>query len=111
MATGTDKTHTAFQITIFQLWKNGLKNQSLFLADRTALIDKAVCGDSRHFKWAMTVLKHKQIDTAYNINLALDQGISDNNTVDAYKQFGPGFFDLIKKDDYPVGSPREIYIG
>ena len=42
----------------------------------------------------MTVIKHQQIDTAYNIYLALYQGLSDNNDDDAYKQFSPEFFDL-----------------
>ena len=66
MATGTGKTYTAFQI-IYRLWKSGLKKRILFLADRTALIDQTVRCDFRHFKEAMTVIKHKQIDTAYNI--------------------------------------------
>ena len=106
MATGTGKTYTAFQI-IYRLWKSGLKKRILFLADRTALIDQTVRGDFRHFKEAMTVIKHKQIDTAYNIYLALDQGLSDNNDADAYKQFSPEFFDLIIVDECHRGSARE----
>jgi type I restriction enzyme R subunit len=106
MATGTGKTYTAFQI-IYRLWKSGLKKRILFLADRTALIDQTVRGDFRHFKEAMTVIKHKQIDTAYNIYLALYQGLSDNNDTDAYKQFSPEFFDLIIVDKCHRGSARE----
>jgi len=106
MATGTGKTYTAFQI-IYRLWKSGLKKRILFLADRTALIDQTVRGDFRHFKEAMTVIKHKQIDTAYNIYLALYQGLSDNNDADAYKQFSPDFFDLIIVDECHRGSARE----
>ena len=106
MATGTGKTYTAFQI-IYRLWKSGLKNRILFLADRTALIDQTVRGDFRHFKEAMTVIKHKQIDTAYNIYLALYQGLSDHNDADAYKQFSPEFFDLIIVDECHRGSARE----
>ena len=106
MATGTGKTYTAFQI-IYRLWKSGLKKRILFLADRTALIDQTVRGDFRHFKEAMTVIKHKQIDTAYNIYLALYQGLSDNNDTDAYKQFSPEFFDLIIVDECHRGSARE----
>ena len=82
MATGTGKTYTAFQI-IYRLWKSGLKKRILFLADRTALIDQTVRGDFRHFKEAMTVIKHREIDTSYNIYLALYQGLSDNNSNDA----------------------------
>ena len=106
MATGTGKTYTAFQI-IYRLWKSGIKKRILFLADRTALIDQTVRGDFRHFKEAMTVIKHKQIDTAYNIYLALYQGLSDNNDADAYKQFSPEFFDLIIVDECHRGSARE----
>ena len=106
MATGTGKTYTAFQI-IYRLWKSGLKKRILFLADRTALIDQTARGDFRHFKEAMTVIKHKQIDTAYSIYLALYQGLSDNNDTDAYKQFSPEFFDLIIVDECHRGSARE----
>jgi type I restriction enzyme R subunit len=106
MATGTGKTYTAFQI-IYRLWKSGVKKRILFLADRTALIDQTVRGDFRHFKEAMTVIKHKQIDTAYSIYLALYQGLSDNNDTDAYKQFSPEFFDLIIVDECHRGSARE----
>ena len=57
----------------------------------------------------MTVIKHKQIDTAYNIYLALYQGLSDNKNSDddAYKQFSPEFFDLIIVDECHRGSARE----
>ena len=74
-ATGTGKTYTAFQI-IYRLWKSGQKKRFLFPADRTSLIDQPVPGDFRHFKDAMTVIKRKQIDTAYNIYLALYQGLA-----------------------------------
>jgi type I restriction enzyme R subunit len=107
MATGTGKTYTAFQI-IYRLWKSGLKKRILFLADRTALIDQTVRGDFRHFKEAVTVIKHKQIDTAYNIYLALYQGLSDNNAdADAYKQFSREFFDLVIVDECHRGSARD----
>ncbi len=106
MATGTGKTYTAFQI-IYRLWKSGLKKRILFLADRTALIDQTVRGDFRHFKEAMTVIKHKEIDPSYNIYLALYQGLSDNNSNDAYRQFSPDFFDLVIVDECHRGSARE----
>jgi type I restriction enzyme R subunit len=106
MATGTGKTYTAFQI-IYRLWKSGLKKRILFLADRTSLIDQTARGDFSHFKDAMTVIKNKQIDTAYNIYLALYQGLSDNKDTDAYKQFSPEFFDLVIVDECHRGSARE----
>lgn len=106
MATGTGKTYTAFQI-IWRLWKSGAKKRILFLADRTSLIDQTVRGDFRHFKEAMTVIKHKEIDTAYNIYLALYQGLADNDDEGAYKQFSPEFFDLIVVDECHRGSARD----
>ncbi|MCB0458508.1 MAG: DEAD/DEAH box helicase family protein [Flavobacteriaceae bacterium] len=106
MATGTGKTYTAFQI-IYRLWKSGAKKRILFLADRTALIDQTARGDFRHFKDAMTIIKHKKIDTAYNIYLALYQGLSDSKTEDAYKKFSPDFFDMVIVDECHRGSAKE----
>lgn len=106
MATGTGKTYTAFQI-IYRLWKSGLKKRILFLADRTALIDQTARGDFRHFKEAMTIIRKRRVDTAYNIYLALYQGLSDSSNADTYKQFSRGFFDLVVVDECHRGSARE----
>jgi type I restriction enzyme, R subunit len=106
MATGTGKTYTAFQI-IYRLWNSGAKKRILFLADRTALIDQTARNDFRHFKDAMTIIKHKKIDTAYNVYLALYQGLSDSQGADAYKQFSPDFFDLVIIDECHRGSAKE----
>ena len=104
------KTYTAFQI-IYRLWKSGAKKRILFLADRTALIDQTARGDFRHFKDAMTTIKHKKIDTAYNIYLALYQGLSDSQVIDAYKQFSPDFFDLVLLMSATEEAPRKIACG
>lgn len=108
MATGTGKTYTAFQI-IYRLWKSGLKKRILFLADRTALVDQTARGDFKHFKEAMTVIRKKKIDTAYNVYLALYQGLADNQNTDsdAFRQFSPEFFDLVIVDECHRGSARE----
>lgn len=106
MATGTGKTYTAFQI-IYRLWKSGAKKRILFLADRTSLIEQTARKDFAPFKEAMTIIRHKQIDTAYNIYLALYQGLSDSKSEDAYKKFSPDFFDLIIVDECHRGSARE----
>lgn len=107
MATGTGKTYTAFQI-IHRLWKSGVKKRILFLADRNALIDQTHRGDFRHFKDKMTVIKHKKIDTAYEIYLALYQGLTGyDEDKDAYRQFSPGFFDLVVIDECHRGSAAE----
>ena len=106
MATGTGKTYVASQI-VYRLWKSGVKKRVLFLADRTALIDQTARGDFRHFKEAMTVVKNRNVDTAYNIYLALYQGLSDHRVEDTYKQFSRNFFDLVVVDECHRGSARE----
>jgi len=107
MATGTGKTYTAFQI-IHRLWKSGAKKRILFLADRNALIDQTRKGDFKHFKNKMTVVKHRQIDKAYEIYLALYQGLSGTDEdANVYKQFSPDFFDLIVIDECHRGSAKE----
>lgn len=106
MATGTGKTYTAFQI-IWRLWKSGAKKRILFLADRTSLVDQTAREDFAPFKDAMTIIKNKKIDKAYNIYLALYQGITDSQGGDAYKQFSHDFFDLIIIDECHRGSARE----
>lgn len=72
-------------------------------------MDQTARGDFRHFKEAMTIIRHKQVDTAYNIYLALYQGLfgSKNPGADAFRQFTPGFFDLVVVDECHRGSARE----
>lgn len=107
MATGTGKTYTAFQI-IYRLWKSGTKKRILFLADRNALIDQTKRGDFKHFKDKMTVIRKKVIDKAFEIYLALYQGLTNyDEDTDAYKQFSPDFFDLIVIDECHRGSAAE----
>ncbi|MFZ4740405.1 MAG: EcoAI/FtnUII family type I restriction enzme subunit R [Bacteroidales bacterium] len=107
MATGTGKTYTAFQI-IHRLWKVGAKKRILFLADRNALIDQTKRGDFKHFRDKMTVVKHRMIDKSYEIYLALYQGLSGTDIdSDVYKQFTPGFFDLIVIDECHRGSAKD----
>jgi len=104
MATGTGKTYTAFQI-IYRLWKSRTVKRILFLADRNALINQTKRGDFKHFKERMTVIRHRQIDKAYEIYLALYQGLTNyNEDKDAYKEFSPDFFDLIVVDECHRGS-------
>ncbi|OQZ04867.1 MAG: restriction endonuclease [Candidatus Brocadia sp. UTAMX1] len=104
MATGTGKTYTAFQI-IYRLWKNGRKKRILFLADRNVLIDQTRRNDFKHFKDRMTVIKRKKIDKAFEIYLALYQGLTNyNEDKDAYKEFSRDFFDLVVVDECHRGS-------
>lgn len=104
MATGTGKTYTAFQI-IYRLWKNGSKKRILFLADRNVLIDQTKRNDFKHFKDRMTIIKKKKIDKAFEIYLALYQGLTNyNEDKDAYKEFSQNFFDLVIVDECHRGS-------
>lgn len=108
MATGSGKTYTAFQI-IYRMWKNGVKKRILFLADRTSLISQTKRGDFKHFKNKMTVIKHKKVDTAFEIYLALYQGLVnyDEDVLDSYREFSRDFFDLIIVDECHRGSAAE----
>lgn len=107
MATGTGKTYTAFQI-IWRLWKAGIKKRILFLADRTALIAQTFTNDFAPFKDKMTWATKQNIDTAHEIYLALYQGLTgeDEDANSLFKQFSPGFFDLVVVDECHRGSAK-----
>lgn len=129
MATGTGKTYTAFQI-IWRLWKAGRKKRILFLADRNVLIDQTMVNDFRPFGPAMAKLstgaktieredgteteivtaldRKRRIDTAYEIYLGLYQaitGLEDRQKL--FREFSPGFFDLIVIDECHRGSAAD----
>lgn len=133
MATGTGKTYTAFQI-IWRLWKSGEKKRILFLADRNILIDQTMVNDFRPFGTAMAKLstssktieradgssadltlaldkgpdKKRRIDSAYEIYLGLYQAITGpEEKQKLFREFSPGFFDLIVIDECHRGSAAE----
>ena len=129
MATGTGKTYTAFQI-IWRLWKAGRKKRILFLADRNVLVDQTMVNDFRPFGAAMAKLSTKsktieradgsageltsaldgrrRIDTAYEIYLGLYQAITGpEEQQKIFREFSPGFFDLIVIDECHRGSAAE----
>ncbi len=129
MATGTGKTYTAFQI-IWRLWKGGHKKRVLFLADRNILVDQTMVNDFRPFGPAMAKLsanaktieredgssidlttamdKKRRIDTAYEIYLGLYQAITGpEERQKLFKEFSPGFFDLIVIDECHRGSAAD----
>ncbi|MGO1304037.1 MAG: EcoAI/FtnUII family type I restriction enzme subunit R [Sphingomonas parapaucimobilis] len=129
MATGTGKTYTAFQI-IWRLWKGGHKKRILFLADRNVLVDQTMVNDFRPFGPAMAKLsanaktierddgtnidlpiamdKKRRVDTAYEIYLGLYQAITGpEEQQKLFKEFSPGFFDLIVIDECHRGSAAE----
>lgn len=129
MATGTGKTYTAFQI-IWRLWKAGRKKRILFLADRNVLVDQTMVNDFRPFGPAMAKLstnaktierddgttidlslaldRRRRIDTAYEVYLGLYQAITGpEERQKLFREFSPGFFDLIVIDECHRGSAAE----
>jgi type I restriction enzyme R subunit len=106
MATGTGKTFTAFQI-IWRLWKAGKKKRILFLVDRTALATQTIQGDFRHFGDKLTKIEKRIADPAYEVYVALYQGIySSEEERKLFKQFSPDFFDLVVVDECHRGSAK-----
>lgn len=106
MATGTGKTYTAFQI-IWRLWKSRKKKRILFLVDRTALADQTYSGEFRHFGEAMTKIEGPNVNPAYEIYIALYQGLMGGQDLEKFKQFSPDFFDLVIVDECHRGAARE----
>ena len=108
MATGTGKTFTAFQI-IHRLTKSGDKKKVLYLADRNVLIDQTMTQDFRPFKKVMHKIKNKEMDSSYEIYMALYQQLVsyDEKVEDPFKAFAPTFFDLIMVDECHRGSARD----
>ncbi|NQZ57123.1 MAG: DEAD/DEAH box helicase family protein [Lentisphaeraceae bacterium] len=107
MATGTGKTYTAFQI-IWRLWKSKQKKRILFLADRNVLVDQTILDDFQPFGAAMTKIKNRQVDPAFEIHLGLYQALTGpEESQKAYRQVSADFFDLIIIDECHRGSASE----
>jgi len=129
MATGTGKTYTAFQI-IWRLWKSGQKKRILFLADRNILVDQTMVNDFRPFGGVMAKLSTRSntierqdgtvvdletavnsdraVNKSYEVYLGLYQSLTGpEERQKLYKQFSPGFFDLIVIDECHRGSAAE----
>ena len=119
MATGTGKTYTAFQI-IWRLWKAGRKKRILFLADRNVLVDQTRVNDFRPFEGAMAKLSTEAgtivrraggtvtINKAFEVYLGLYQAITGpEEHQKLFREFSPGFFDLIVIDECHRGSAAD----
>ncbi len=114
MATGTGKTAVAFQIC-WKLWNSRWNRTGehrrpkiLFLADRNILVDHpkdgifAAFGDARCKIEAGEVVKSREMYFAIYQALA-----SDERREGLFKQFAPGFFDLVIVDECHRGSARD----
>ena len=107
MATGTGKTYTAFQI-IWRLWKAGTAKRILFLADRNILVDQTLVNDFKPFGDAMTKVRNRKIDPAYEIHLGLYQALTGPDEADKiFKTVSRDFFDLIVVDECHRGSAAD----
>lgn len=107
MATWTWKTYTAFQI-IWRLWKSKTKKRILFLADRNILIDQTMSNDFKPFGDVMTKVEKRQVNKAFEVYLALYQGLTwKEEDKNIFKQFSPDFFDLIVIDECHRWSAKE----
>ena len=104
MATGTGKTYTTFQI-IWRLWKAGVVTRVLFLADRNILVDQTLVNDFKPFGSAMTKVRNRKLDPAYEIHLGLYQAITGLDEADKiFKTVSRTFFDMVVIDECHRGS-------
>lgn len=113
LATGTGKTVVAFQIC-WKLWttrwnrtREHRRPRMLYLADRTFLVDGpkdkifAPFGDARWKIEGETVKSREMYFATY-------QAIArDERRPGLYREYGPGFFDLVIVDECHRGSARD----
>lgn len=114
MATGTGKTAVAFQIC-WKLW-NARWNRAgehrrpkiLYLADRNILIDQPKDGMFAAFGDARWKIENGIVNLGREMYFAIYQALAkDENRPGLYREFPPGFFDLIIVDECHRGSARD----
>jgi type I restriction enzyme R subunit len=106
MATGTGKTYTAFQI-IHRYRKANSNKKILYLADRNILIDQTIQKDFKPFQKIMAKVQNKNLNSAFEIYMALYQQLAGEKGREPFRQFKPEFFDLIIVDECHRGSAKE----
>lgn len=98
MATGTGKTRVAMAITKILIDSNLVRNV-LFIADRTALVNQAMSkGFMNFFTEPITDLREDTTQTG-RLYVSTIQTLMNPKGNELYKQFSPGFFDLIIFDE------------
>ena len=105
MATGTGKTFTAFQIA-WRLKQSKAVNRILFLVDRNVLANQAKNKDFKPFgNDIMTKVVDRKVDKSYQVYFALYQSLTGTEEAkNIFKEFSPGFFDLVIVDECHRGS-------
>ncbi len=98
MATGTGKTRVAMAITKLLIDSNLVRNV-LFIADRTALVNQAMSkGFMNFFQEPVTDLREDTTQTG-RLYVSTIQTLMNPKGNELYKQFSPGFFDMIIFDE------------
>lgn len=107
MATGTGKTRTAIAL-VDVLMKANVVQKTLFLADRTSLVNQAHNAFKANLKDAsfVNLLEDKhQVGRVYFSTYQTMMGLIDERNADGTRKFGTGMFDLIIVDE----AHRSVY--
>ena len=114
MATGTGKTVVAFQIC-WKLWtyrwnRTGeyRRPKILYLADRNILVDDPKDKIFTPFGDARWKIENGEVNKGREMYFAIYQAIAkDEHRPGLYREYDPGFFDLIIVDECHRGSARD----
>ncbi len=106
MATGAGKTRTVVAL-VDQLMRANWAKRVLFLADRVALVNQAVGAFKAHLPGASPVNLVTEKDTDGRVYVSTYPTMMGliNQTGEAGRRFGPGYFDLIIIDE----AHRSVY--
>ena len=111
MATGTGKTHTAFQI-VYRLLKSETVHKVFYLADRNMLVDQSIEQDFAPLQKTIHKVNvkkdQKNTVTSYEVYFSLYQQLVGDDDQEHFSElFAPDFFDLIIVDECHRGSAKE----
>jgi type I restriction enzyme R subunit len=66
-----------------------------------------MANDFKPFKRIMTKVESRKMDSSYEIYMALYQQLTGEDELETFRQFKPGFFDLVIVDECHRGSAKE----